>query len=125
VTPELDASSIVTRDLSRYYAILGHERPWQRFGMEEHDAILEALARWRERPRSDEDYTLPRAFRDILLERGVDRAAADDATARFVGLSPAQLIAVIDRAETGAETTRRQASTPPAGKTARDHGIIA
>jgi hypothetical protein len=111
VTPELDKSMIVTRDLRRYYAILGHEHPWQRFSMDEKDAIVEALPRFRAN-RDNPDYSLARVFREVLLERGVDRTEADDAIARLVGLGPAQLIAVIDRLEAASEAGRRKALQP-------------
>ena len=94
------------------------------FSIEEAGALLEALPRFRARHKADEDYTLPRAFRDVLTERGIDREGVDDAVARLVRLRPAQVIALLDRFESGAEAERREA-LQPRGKTARECGINA
>ena len=97
----LDAADVAARDLARYYALLGRERPGTIITPNEACLIRDALPEFRAARRDDPDVTLAtvidkhgRSDDASVYEVGVP-ALVD----RLRGLRLLQLLAVIDLAE--------------------------
>ena len=99
-TPALDAAAIAARDLGRYYALLEREGPGALVSPAEACVIRDALPAYRAARREDASATLATAVAAEGTDAGqvyeVDVPALSE---RLRGLSPLQLLAVIDLAE--------------------------
>ena len=102
MTPALDASGVVARDLARSYALLERERPGTLVTPDEACLIRDALPRLREARRAGgDDATLAGAV-EAHARAGGGAAYEVDVPAlveRLRGLSSVQAAAVVDLAE--------------------------
>jgi hypothetical protein len=102
ITPALDASDVVARDLARYYALLERERPGALVTPAEACLIRDALPGLREARRTGgDDATLAGAVAAHARAGGGAAHEVDVPTLveRLRGLSSVQAAAVVDLAE--------------------------
>ena len=108
ITPAPDVAAMATRDLARYYALLGRERPGAVVSPDEACLIRDALPAYRAARRADAEATLATTVEaegsEAAQTYGVDVPALVE---RLRGLGPVRLLAVVDLAERMDAAVRR------------------